>query len=311
MKILEIAREIKPSTRREKFYQLINTTIFGDCKLWAFDEAVNYFKLQHNNTCPNYSLDLFDDWLEKKYDLCSTQMNQDHWLDSGKLMDGRKVGNFSDLAVLERIVQYAPTNLLDGIWLSNILPVGPCSQVEAILFKIRMDEGGNGIFEKNHPNLYQNLLNSVGKKIPSVYTKDFSKNKIFLDCSFEESIFQMCVGMFPKDFLPELLGMTLFMEWTATPASLQIARCLKKRNIESQYYWVHAQIDNVINGHGFLAKEAIKLHLKQIKEDSVEQVQIHWRRIWNGYHIWERINLEFEQNLQDKLLIIDKKKADN
>lgn len=311
MNILEIAKEIKPNTRREKFYQLMNANTFGDCRLWAFDEAVNYFKLQYNDTCPNYSLDLFDDWLKKKYEQCSTQMNQDHWLDSGKLMDGKKVGKFSDLAVLERIIQYAPTNLLDGIWLSNVLPVGPCSQVEAILFRIRMDEAGNGVFEENHPNLYLKLLNSIGEKLPSVFTKDFSENKKFLDCSFEESIFQMCVGLFPRDFLPELLGMTLFMEWTATPASLQIAKCLKKRNIESQYYWVHAQIDNIKNGHGFLAKEAIKLHLKRIEECNTKQVQNHWRRIWNGYHTWESINLKFEQILQNKLAILDKKKIVN
>ena len=310
MHILEIAREIKPNTRREKFYQLMNTNIFGNCKLWAFDEASSYFKLKCNDACPDYSLNKFNDWLEKKYEQCSIEMKQDHWLDSGKLMNGREVGKFSDLAVLKRIVQYAPTNLLDGIWLSNILPVGPCSQVEAILFRIRMDEAGNGVFEENHPNLYLRLLDSINEKLPSVFVKDFSTDNRLLDYSFEESIFQMCVGLFPQDFLPELLGMTLFMEWTATPTSLQIAKCLKKRKIESQYYWVHAQIDNIKNGHGFLAKRAIELCLKQIEECNNKQVQIHWRRIWNGYHTWERINLEFEQVLQDKLEIFDKKRIE-
>lgn len=79
-------------------------------------------------------------------------MSKDHWLDSGELMDGRYVGRFSAQAVLERFIQYAPTNLLDGVWLGNILPIGPCTEIEAMLFRIRMDEGGNGKFEQNQMN---------------------------------------------------------------------------------------------------------------------------------------------------------------
>lgn len=307
--MLEITEEkTKPSSKGKQFHRLVNRDKYPDSTLWAFDIALDYLNQERNDPSFDYSPKTFNEWLQKKYNECLETTRKDYWLDSGKLMDGTNVGQFSDQAVLERLVQYAPTNLLDGIWLTNVLFAGPCTEVEAILFQIRMDEVGKGKFEQNHANLYDQLLTSRNIKLPPVTSLEFSDDQRFIESAFNDSVFQMSVGLFPRHFLPELLGMTLFMEWTATPASYQLAKCLKRRNIDNKYYTVHAQVDNIKSGHGFLAKKSVKLYLEQIWDTEGEDImQAHWRRIWNAYHTWENIILRFESDLQTHLMVFDDK----
>jgi hypothetical protein len=120
-------------------------------------------------------------------------------------------------------------------------------------------------------------------------------------------VFQLCVGLFPERFFPELLGMTLYLEWEATPTLMPIVRLLEARHYNSHFYRLHVAIDNVSSGHGAIAKEAIKLYLAEQKEQGCEQaLQEQWQRIWNGYVTWAAMG-DFGIRIIERYLAIDKK----
>ena len=50
--------------------------------------------------------------------------------------------------------------------------------------------------------------------------------------------------MFPQEFFPELLGMTLYLEWEATPTLTPTVRMLRGRKINPHFYSLHVAIDN-------------------------------------------------------------------
>jgi hypothetical protein len=233
-------------------------------------------------------------------------MFDEHWLDTGDVNPQLQVGRFSDAAVVENLKQKAPFNLVDGAWLQNILKSGPCSEVQANLFSIWADEAGNGKTELNHCNVYDALLRTVNIYLPPVTSREFIEGDL-LPSGFENAVFQMSVGLSPQEFLPELLGMTLYLEWEATPTLTPTARMLEGRRINPHFYRLHVAIDNIASGHGALAKQAIKLYLDDLREKGGDAaVQSHWQRIWNGYVTWATTGT-FGGDLVMHLLLFDGK----
>ncbi|MFD5620036.1 LodA/GoxA family CTQ-dependent oxidase [Streptomyces yangpuensis] len=185
--------------------------------------------------------------------------------------------------VIERIRQFAPFNLLDGAWLRNIAPPGPIDEVRSLLFSIWMDEIGGGDPALNHCNLYADLLHSVGIYLPPVDSHQFAMLPDMLDSAYTASAFQLAISQHSQHFLPELLGMTLQLEWNVLEI-VPVVRLLDYHGINSQFYRMHIGIDNAAAGHGAKARDAVMLHLDEVYENGGEQaVQEHWRRIWDGY----------------------------
>ncbi len=217
-----------------------------------------------------------------------------------------RVGRFSDAALKERFRQFGPLNLTDGAWLQNILPAGPADEVRARLFTIWLDEAGNGRPELNHSNVYETLLRSLNVYMPPVTSRAFVEQDL-VRSAFESSVFQLCVGLFTHRFLPELLGMTLFVEWEATPTMDPIGRMMTARHIDPQYYRMHAAIDNVNAGHGALARDAIKAYLHAKEQEGGDiAVQEHWQRIWRGYVAWSTLGNGADEVLE-RMMLVDKK----
>ncbi|CAO3401855.1 LodA/GoxA family CTQ-dependent oxidase [Azospirillum palustre] len=207
------------------------------------------------------------------------------------------LAKYSKQTIVENLRQKAPMNLVDGAWLANIMSVGPCDEVRARLFAIWNDEAGNGTTELNHCNVYDTLLRSVDIYLPAITTEAF-RDLDFIPSAWQSPVFQLAVGLFPENFFPELLGMTLYLEWEATPTLLPAVRFYEGINIDPQFYRMHAGIDNVTTGHGALAREAIELHLDQVRRTGGDDaVQTEWRRIWNGYVAWFTLGT-FGQDLQ-------------
>ncbi|HUJ02365.1 MAG TPA: LodA/GoxA family CTQ-dependent oxidase, partial [Rhizomicrobium sp.] len=216
------------------------------------------------------------------------------------------VGAFSDKALRERFKQYAPENLTDGAWLQNVVSAAPMDAVQSRLASIWLDEAGGGHMELNHANVYVGLLRSLGVYMPPVNSREFIEQD-FVPSAFQNPVFQFCVGRFPKRFLPEILGMTLFMEWEATPISTGIANMMAERRIDPQYYRMHAGIDNINAGHGALAKEAVKLYLNAKQQEGGDDiVQEHWQRIWRGYVAWATLANGHDE-IVERMMVVDKK----
>lgn len=185
--------------------------------------------------------------------------------------------------IVERIRQLAPFNQLDGGWLQRITPAGNASKTQALLFQIWMDELGNGDPAQNHANVYTDLMRSAGMYYSNVKTKDYSDNEEIWDDMFSGSTYHTAISLFPETYYPEILGMTLFLEWEANELQ-RMVDLYEYYGYSSLFYKLHVAIDNTVDGHGAMAKKIVEIYLDEVREDAGEEgVQEHWERIWTGY----------------------------
>jgi len=309
----------------EYFHQLINIEDYPDFLPDAQRLAERYLSEGAKETVKGSEYDPLEDFLEYEehefdrrmkaiYNNYLRTMYSPHWFETGQFGFRDKanvprtynVGRFSDAVLRERILQAAPFNLVDGAWLQNIITVGPVTKIQANLFSIWDDEAGNGVTSQNHPNVYDALLRSQNIYLPPITTREFIEQDFLLG-AFTGAVFQLAVGNFPQAFFPELLGMTLYLEWEATPTLTAAVRMYARRGINPLFYRLHVAIDNVSEGHGALAKEAVKLYLEQKREEGgAKAVQEHWQRIRNGYITWATLGA-FGTRFTERALVIERK----
>ncbi|HTZ45016.1 MAG TPA: LodA/GoxA family CTQ-dependent oxidase [Jatrophihabitans sp.] len=185
--------------------------------------------------------------------------------------------------IITRIIQFAPFNLTDGAWLRNIGETGPMDEVRSLLYSILMDELGDGDIAKNHCNIYLDLCHSVGYYPPPVDSIEFAQDPQILQSAFTVPAFELAISQFSQDYFPELLGMSLQLEWEVV--DLKPTRdLLDYFGIDSHFYVMHIGIDNAVNGHGRRAADAIDEYLQSVRTTGGDKaVQAAWRRIWNGF----------------------------
>jgi hypothetical protein len=185
--------------------------------------------------------------------------------------------------VIDEILQFGPFNQLDGAWLRHITPDGPLANINELLFRIRMDELGDGNVEQNHANVYTDLMRSVGLYLPDLCTRAYADNPGILDSSFTTTVFLLAISEFNDEFFPELLGMTLELEWGSVSLPRQVNE-LVAFGITPLYYQLHVGIDNASEGHGAIAKRAVEMYLEMVRKNEGEKaMQCVWKRIWTGY----------------------------
>jgi len=145
--------------------------------------------------------------------------------------------------VVDWILQMAPFNQTDGAWLRTIADVGPMDELHSLLFSIYVDELGGADPALNHANVYTKLLRSVGFELPSIRSRAYVDNAAIVDAAFTLPLFQLVISQFPQDFLPELLGMTLYLEW----GSIELKNMVllnRHFGLDTQFYELHVAIDN-------------------------------------------------------------------
>jgi len=202
--------------------------------------------------------------------------------------------------VIQRIIQLAPFDLMDGAWLRNVSTVGPINEVMALLFSILEDERGNGIPSMNHCNIYLDLCHDAGFYPPAVYSREFAMDNRFLDSAFTIGAFELAISQFTEEYLPEIIGMTLQLEWSVLELKNTI-KLFEYYGFNPHFYRMHVGIDNAADGHGRRAVDAIELYLEQIRTTGGEEaLQAAWRRIWNGYVAFEDLGT-FGGDLQNLL----------
>ncbi|WP_240348061.1 iron-containing redox enzyme family protein [Methylomonas sp. EFPC1] len=300
---------------KEAFYRVANIEDYPEFRPTALKLAKAYLANADYDADElyrpfEYTPETFDDRMRAIYEALLPGMDQPYTYDRDVITwsNGKRyrIGRASDAVVRDQLLQLAPFNLMDGIWLQGILQAGPSDEVRSRLFSIWADEVGDGQTSHNHSNVYQDLLRSQGIYLPPVTSRAF----LDLDLApgaWRTPVFQAVIGLFPQMFFPELIGMTLFLEWEATPTLQPKVRMLRNRGINPLFYSLHVAIDNISAGHGAIAKEAVKLFLADKLEEGGDQaVQENWRRIWNGYVTWATAGFNGE-GLAERRLIIDKK----
>lgn len=306
-----------PSVAEEKeaFHKIANIENFPEFRPRANELAKIYLSNANFNATSlynefEYDAAAFDTRMKEIYDGVLPGMYAPHPYDNDVITwsNGKKyrIGKASDKVVKDRLVQLAPFNLMDGVWLQNILQARPSDDVQSRLFKIWSDEVGNGESQQNHSNVYENLLLSQGINLPPVSSLDFLDIDV-APGAWRAPVFQMCMGLFPQEFFPELIGMTLLLEWEATPTLMPAVNMLRGRGIDPLFYALHVAIDNISEGHGAISKEAVKIYLdEKFEEGGDEATQMNWLRIWRGYVTWATAGFSGE-GLAIRRLEIDRK----
>jgi hypothetical protein len=183
--------------------------------------------------------------------------------------------------VVERIRQFGPMNRTDGQWLRNITAVTKYPEVIGLLTQIWHDENGGPDRDTryNHSAIYTELMRSLGLPTDDVRSKKYVYDKKLLDSAFTVPLLQYVVSEFTQDFLPEILGMTLHLEWESISLKTNID-LLRRYGIDPTFYQLHLAIDNTAEGHGWMAVQAVQRYLATFDG---ERLQREWRRIWTGY----------------------------
>lgn len=180
-------------------------------------------------------------------------------------------------------IQMAPFNQLDGAWIRGAAPPGPVDQVRNYLFHIYMDELGDAIDAHNHANVYTDLMHSLNFYPFPINSWDYAQDPRFLDEAFTEPVFILAISNFTEEYLPEILGMTLYLEWASVGLTSSVNQ-LEGVGIDAAFYKLHVGIDNASAGHGAIAKKAVELYLDQVRaQGGDEAVQQAFERIWTGY----------------------------
>ncbi|MEC4749878.1 LodA/GoxA family CTQ-dependent oxidase [Methylomicrobium sp. Wu6] len=271
---------------REYFYYLMNIQDYPDfipySKLIAEEilntaqfliDQIGIFDADHPESFVQYSEQSFDAKLEEIYEILRSQ---------AATALGWRTGN-TRTDVISRIHDRAVFNQTDGAWLRFIANTGAMNKVSSLLFEVWSDEIGNGDPSLHHGNLYTNLLGSLGISLPPVNSRAYADNPDIDESSYIGSVFEMAISQHSEAFFPELIGMTLFLEWEV----LSLVPGIRRNDylgIDSHFWKMHVGIDNSTHGHGAKAKEATKLYLDGVLKDSgAKAVQEEWKRIWRGF----------------------------
>lgn len=184
------------------------------------------------------------------------------------------------------IRQFAPAILVDGCWLQHMgEATHQDDRVHRLLYRIYAEELGSGETKQNHSNVYRDLLASLAIDLPPHDSEEFARHPDFLDSAFDLPVFLLGISLFPRSFMPEILGLNLAIELSGLGAGyMHLIDELRYWGIDPFIVSLHLSIDNLAGGHAALAVEAVQLFLDDVRATAGDAaVDTHWRRIWRGY----------------------------
>ncbi len=270
---------------RELFYKLLNVEEFpairADARAYvdawlAWSQAFSLDpKSPEDRRYFKYTEQAFQDRLEEIYQ---------QLVDEAADFDPAASGQFTTYdQMCTYTIQWAPFNLIDGAWLRNVGNTGPMDDVQSLIYSVSMDERGDGVVSMNHCNIYRDLCHSIGYYPQPIESREFAYDPRFLDSAFTVPAFQLAISEFTESYYPEILGMTLMLEWEVVQLK-QTRDSMIYTGLDPHFYVMHIGIDNAVNGHGQRARDAIMLYLQNMRVAGGDvAVQAAWRRIWNGY----------------------------
>lgn len=189
-------------------------------------------------------------------------------------------------ALVESTVQTAPLTLVDGSWLRGFSDHQlATSELGRHLFRIYWDELGNGRPELNHPRIYRDLLEQMGVDLPPTGSRELADSPLLEDASFELPVYWLSIGLLPRTFAPEIVGLNLAIELSGVGGSYRLAhRSLAHHGFDTQFVDLHNAIDNVLTGHSAWAAEAVEVFVAVIADlQGPEARDEAWRRVRTGF----------------------------
>jgi hypothetical protein len=209
--------------------------------------------------------DGFQAWASAHHDAVGAQYKQ--YLAQRKAGAPRRF--FSNKAhALYFLKGVAPTKLVDGAWLFGLLKHWEHGAMRPLITTY-LEELGNGVPEKNHVVLFQQLIDAHGcaqwQGLPEEY--------------FVQGLIQLALAYNADQFLPELIGYNLGYE--QLPLHLLItAYELNELGIDPYYFTLHVTVDNADSGHARKAWEALHKLTPQVGDNAAFM-----RRVEAGYRL--------------------------
>ena len=296
---LDLAQYSK-CNKRELYYYLVNADLFPDVLPTARKVAQQYLKqakaemLKRNQSEQlrlfPYSHDAFEARIQQIY-----------------TAETNAYETFVPPSTVPREImvwytrQYAPFPMVDGSWVQHIAKAGTAhTEISARLFRIYADEVGNADVNLNHPNIYRQMLEGEGIYMPPTDTLAFAMQPDIRDFAFDLPLLTLSVSLFPKAFLPEIIGVNLAIELSGLGKGyMQTIDELRFWKIDPYFFTLHLTIDNIASGHTAVAMETVHLYLDQIlAQQGRDAKQQHWERIWSGFLAFKQGMTRFDSTLE-------------
>ncbi|MBT2383376.1 iron-containing redox enzyme family protein [Streptomyces sp. ISL-11] len=247
-----------PADLREAYWMLLNRAGTPALRGWAVDYVRGWLaRSRHGidrvDTLPGaWNPAGLRPWLAEQHDLHGQEF-----------AEGREAPPAGRAELIDSTVQLAPLTLIDGSWLQGFTDYEQAaSEIGFSLFETYWDELGNGEERLNHPLIYREVLAEMDVKLPPTGSREFSRWSGFRESSFELPVYWLCVGRFPRTFLPEVLGLNLAMELSGVGGSYRRARiALKSHGFSTRFVDIHNTIDNVSSGHSAWAADAVDTYM--------------------------------------------------
>ncbi len=273
----------KRCTLQELYYYLLNIDEYLDAYAvakhyaarWLAKHKLRLFSGACSIPFKIYSHKKLDRWLEKQHQKQVTSY-----------IPLTGCPNESKDSIIHEAIRLVPLTYIDGAWVrKSVLPHIVTTDVGSRLYHIYVDELGNGDTRLHHGNIYRSLMNEMKVDLPAFTTSEFPCSKYFTKNDLRVPVFWLSISLFPRTYLPEILGLNLAMELSGIGGEYRRAGdILKYYGFSAQFTKLHNTIDNIVTGHTAWALEAIKIHLDELyQKGGTRMVQDHWYRIWTGY----------------------------
>lgn len=208
--------------------------------------------------------------------------------------------------VCARLLQETPANLVDGMWANTFTPKSVPKRWQLLVEKIRWDEQGEGVLEKNHPFMWRQLVDNMKFGIPDVESKEFMLHKRFSDRTFVNPALATAFGHLPG-YWPEKLGAIAYIEAMSTPLSHRSIQQLRLHGIDPAWYVVHRSVDNSVSGHFATILDAITDYIEgeayevgeKASKSSVEAELA--QRVFLGFLLYETSFTMLESEAMDQV----------
>ncbi|MGC9500389.1 iron-containing redox enzyme family protein [Streptomyces sp. WG7] len=271
-----------PSSVREAYTLLMRRTDTPELRAWAKRYVAGWLARSRHGmderTMPlpeRWTREGLRPWLQDRHDRHGAEFEEN-----------AEVPLPSREAVVDDTVQTAPLTLIDGSWLQGFTDYEQASsEIGHSLFETYWDELGNGEPRLNHPLIYRDVLEEMGVDLPPTASAEFARWPGFRDESFELPVYWLCVGRFPRTFLPEVLGLNLAMELSGVGGTYRRARlALKAYGFSTRFVDIHNTIDNVATGHSAWAADAVDTLMAALPETPGPGGRAEtWQRVRVGY----------------------------
>lgn len=188
--------------------------------------------------------------------------------------------------------QIAPVKYLDGAWLGRINKITTPFALRRIVkdaWQVLSEELGDGDLDKNHVQVYQELMKGIESGLPGGDTVDFihPRHKLNEPRIWKAAVAQLLISLFPHQFLPEILGFNMHFEGVALE-TLKAAKELKELKLDAYYFLLHISIDNADSGHTAMAMQAVIGYIEHIQRTHGDfAAQQAWKRVQAGFVLSE------------------------